>query len=1116
MSPAHRSSIALVALLSCLAAGVFLPRALAAQGVTTAGVSGRVTDPSGSPIPGVRVEVLRVDAGTAVATVTDDDGRFSIPNLRPGGPYSLEATRIGLAAVRREGLVLSIGRRLHLDLEMSEQAVPVTELAVRVENDPDFDPTRMGPVTVIDREAIERVPNLSRDVTEFARLSPLVVVDDAGVSVAGANLRFNNIQIDGALNQDVFGLSPTGVAGGTAGGRVVPLSAIEELQVLVAPYDVRQSGFTGGVLNAVTRGGTNDLRASAFGFFRNDALVGDALIGGRSRPPGDLRNTFLGFDVGGPVLRDRLHFFVAGEFERRRRPPSGFQVGIDDPILTQLAPDSVVRAVDVLEGFGADAGEIGEYTLENDLSNLFARLDFQLDESHSFMLRYNFAAADDDPAPNRLPGDAYELSSTATRVESRNHSVVGQWLSRFGDRVSNDLLVSTQFLDDRQRPLSAYPRVEVLMSGVEGETGFVRELRAGSSFFGTDSELTQDILQITDAVTLALGPHRLTVGAGYERFGIGRAYLPGGAGTFRFGSLADLEANAPLDYVVNVPIDERAGTTEFAINQFSAFAQDEAEIGDALTVQVGLRVDVPTMPDSPAANPAVLNSFGYRTDRLPTGKALFSPRLGFNLRLGSGLRTQIRGGAGVFTGRPPFAWIAEAYQNDGLTSGFLTCRRRNVGLPDPEIVPGFDPTRPAPTQCADGRGAEASVPTVTVFDPDFRFPQDFKTSIALDQELPAGFVLSLEGVYTKAINQVFLEDRNLGSAIPASERTPENGFSDGFGYGDRQAFGTGGAGSELVDPESGNPPVEREPIFFPGRVDGSFGQVMLVRNRSENFSYAVSARLRKRFGDRLAVDAGYAYNRSADLQSLSSLDAVANFGRTAIERDPNNPTRQPSLYDRPHKVVASATATLAGGLGTRFSIVYVGQAGQPYSYVYADDVNADGYPGIGQALDVPNDLIYVPEAAFDFPGGNSPISGVLFQQLVAQEPCLQAASLRILSRNACRAPWSHQLDVRIDQPLQLGPVGLDVSLDVLNVFNLLDSSWGQIHVVNPVVQVLRVPTRSASSISGIPVVGDPLEARYAGALERTDSGGFRAVRPYSPLIGDGQWQAQFGIRLRLR
>ena len=327
-----------------------------AQGVTTSGIAGRVTGQEREPIPDARIELRRDDTGAVFVTATDEDGRFSFTNLRPGGPYTLEASRIGLQTVRREGLVLNIGQRLAVDIQLTETAVELPTLSIQIEADPEFARTRMGPVTVVDQQTIDQLPTISRDITEFAQLSPLVVVDENGVSVAGANLRFNNLQIDGALNQDVFGLSPSGVSGGRASGRVIPLAAIEELQVLVAPYDVRQSGFTGGVLNAVTRSGTNELRASAFGFFRNENLVGDALIGGARREAGELRNTFLGFDAGGPIIRDRLHFFTAAEFEQRRRPPNGFLVGVDDPILTQLVPDSVARVGDILAGYGADAG----------------------------------------------------------------------------------------------------------------------------------------------------------------------------------------------------------------------------------------------------------------------------------------------------------------------------------------------------------------------------------------------------------------------------------------------------------------------------------------------------------------------------------------------------------------------------------------------------------------------------------------------------------------------------------------------------------------------------------------------------------------------------------------
>ena len=1113
-SRAARFALATVALVFLAA-----PTVLSAQGVTTAGVAGRVVDAAGAPVAGARIEFLHTLTGASHTALSDADGRFSLANLRPGGPYTLEATRIGMQRVTREDLTLSAGQRLRLEIELSEEAVPLPELSVRVETDPEFDPARMGSTTIVNQETLENLPTISRDFTAFAQLSPLVTIDEMGVSVAGSNFRYNNIQVDGALNQDVFGLSPTGVAGGQARGRVIPLSAIEELQVLVAPYDVRQSGFTGGVLNAVTRTGGNEFRGSAFGFIRDDALVGDAVIGGFARESGDLDNLFAGFDIGGPIVRDRLHFFVAGEVERRARPPDGFTVGVDEAVRSQLDPDSIARVSDILAGYGADAGEAGLYTLENNLANLFTRLDARLDDNNSLMLRYNLAFAADDPAPNRLPGDAYEMSSIGTRIESRNHAVAGQWLSTLSPRLSNDLMVNVQFLRDRETANAAYPRVEVQMQGGASGRGYRRELRLGSSFSGNDNELDQDILQISNALSLSLGSHHLTFGGGFERFSIRREYLPGTVGSYFFNSMDDLAANTPSEYVVHVPLTDDAATARFSVNQFSAFVQEEARVGEALNVRLGLRMDVPVMPDSPAENPAVRQSFGVSTSALPSGTPLLSPRAGFNLGLGEGRSTQIRGGAGLFTGRPPFAWLANAYQNTGLTSAFLTCQRRNIGVPDPELVPAFDPRAPSPTTCPDGRGPESATPIVAVFDSDFRFPRNFKASLAIDQRLPAGFVLSLEGIYTKAVNQISFEDLNIGTAIPAGERTPENGFTYGYGYGTRVSFGDPGAGSQFVDPPPGNPPDAREPIFYPRRVDEAFGQVIRLGDRARNFAYALSARLRKRFGERLSVDLGYAFNRSADVRSLASRDAISNFGFTAIQGDPNDPSLQSSLFDRPHKLVGSATATLPEKLGGgRISVLYVGQSGRPYSYVYADDINGDAYPGLGRALDIANDLIFVTEGAFDFPGGGSaPISGLLFEGLVGQEPCLQENRLRIVHRNACRTPWSNQVDVRFSQGFPVGGTEVVLTFDVLNVLNLFNRNWGHVQAVNPVVQLLSVESRiedDPEPNSVLPESDDPLRARYVGALQTGETGGIRAAVPYVPQIGASQWQAQFGIAIR--
>ncbi len=1090
MSRASSVQLHILGAIVALALLTSSPGPVEAQGVTTAAVAGRVIDAAGAPVVGARVQLRQVGTGALAEALTGEEGRFYLTNLRPGGPYTLSVSRIGYQTVTREGLTLRIGQRLDVEVELTETAVPLPEISVRVETDPDFDPSRMGVATLVDQATLDRLPTISRNFVEFAELSPLVKVDEEGVSIAGANLRFNNIQVDGALNQDVFGLSPSGVAGGQARARVIPLEAIEELQVLIAPYDVRQSGFTGGVLNAVTRSGTNRFEGSAFGFLRDETLVGDLVFDEVSRKPEQLENLYAGITLGGPIVRDRAHFFIAGELERRRRPPDGFQVGADDPIRTQLSPDSVARLEEILSGFGAAPGEAGSFTLENDLANLFARVDVQIDDRNSAMVRYNYAGADDDPQPNRLPGEAYELSSNGTRIDSRNHSFVGQWLANWSPSLSNDLLVNVQFLRDSEVPVGTYPRVEVdIQSEFQGDV-LERRVRAGAEFFAHASELDQDIFQVTDAVTWAVGENRFTVGGGFERFSIRRLFLPGSLGSYRFASLADFAANRPSQYDVNVPLRPGDPSVAFDVNEWSAFFQQETKFGEALNVRLGFRIDVPVIPGQPTDNPEVTRQFGVETAALPSGNPLFSPRLGFNLQLGDEYTTQVRGGLGLFAGRPPFAWLANAFQNTGLESAFLTCTG--------DDAPAFDPATPVPSTCLDGRGADTGTPIINVFDPEFRFPQDFKASLAIDQQLPWGVVASLEGVYTKAMNQIFLEDLNIGAAVADDDRLHEAGYSDGFGFGTRESFG---------DPTTAG--------FTPRKRSDAFAQVIRITNRSDNFAYALSARLRKRFGDRVAIDAGYAFNRSGDTQSLFSLDATSNYGFNAIEGDPNTPQRQPSLFDRPHKVVVNATARFLERFGgTQVSLLYVGQSGVPYSYVYLGDLNADGFPGSGQALDLTNDLIFVTEGAFDFPTGG--LSAFLFESLLTQEPCLQRNRLRVLSRNACRSPWSNQLDLRITQDIRAGRARVQIVFDMLNLLNFVNDEWGHVERGNPVIQVLRLDGRREDDpepFSPAPEPDDPLQAVFVGPVRGGIDGGIVATRPTFPRVESSQWQAQFGIRV---
>jgi hypothetical protein len=486
------TTIPLFLLLATLAAAQY------AHAQTTASVSGRVTDSGGAAVTGAAVEARDLSTGQTVTAMTADDGRFHLLNLRPGGPYAVSVSALGFADAVRERLYLAIGQTLRLDFELTTEPIELEALQVDVRPDPVFDPAHMGAAMVLDKEIVTKLPSLSRDFTEFAALSPHVKVDDERISVAGQNDRFNAIQIDGALSQDVFGLASS-LPGGDANAKPIPLDAIEQYQVLVAPFDVRQSGFTGGVLNAVTRSGTNRWTGSGIGFYRDENFLGDLTVDDVSQKPETLENYVFGLTFGGPLLTDRVHLFAAAEVERRRWPTIGFNLGTDDPVRVSLSPDSAQRDVDIhRDAYGLEAGDYTVVTLPNDLANVFARLDVQLDPSNRFVLRHNFVSAQNEPGPNRAPFDAYEFSSYATTVDHTSNSTVFQLLSRLSPRFSNEFLVNFQVISDRVDPLATYPRVEVDITSDLGGQELTRLVRTGAELNAHANELDQDIIQVTN------------------------------------------------------------------------------------------------------------------------------------------------------------------------------------------------------------------------------------------------------------------------------------------------------------------------------------------------------------------------------------------------------------------------------------------------------------------------------------------------------------------------------------------------------------------------------------------------------------------------------------------
>lgn len=1089
---------------------------IAAQSTSTAGIRGRVVDGEGAPVAAAAVTLMDSRTGTTANTRSDADGRYAIRGQRPGGPYRLTVSHLGFRGFVHDGIVLRLGRFVDLRIVLVTEAIGLPELVVQADSDPDFNPGRIGIATLVTSETLRELPTLSRNFIDFAALSPVARVTREGVSVAGASFRFNTLNVDGALNQDVFGLSTNNVAGGRAGGRVIPLDAVEQFRLEVAPFDIRQSGFTGGALNAVTKSGTNEFETSGFGYYRGGALVGELVIDDLPTHP-ELSAAHGGFTVGGPIRRDEAHFFVAGEWEQTRQPPVGYHVGESDPFRLALTADSAERLISLLEGFGADAGTAGSYGLDNRIVNLFARFDWKPAPQHDAMFRYSFAAADDDADPNRLPGDAYEFSSNGTSIRSRNHSVVFRLVSSLAG-FSNELSGNLQLMTDNETAASYFPQVDVNVDGIVDEHWVTRDVRAGADFFAQENGLKQRIVQLTNNLSHDLADHQLLAGASGTWFSFDRRFVPGALGSYEFESLEALALNTPHRYEVTIPTADQGAAPEFGVFEASVYGQDEWEAHDRLTLRLGARLDMPFFAGRPEPNEALDEELGINVSQLPDKRFSYSIRAGFNWRPFDG--TQLRAGAGIFTGRPAYSWLANAFQNNGLALTTIICRG--------DEAPALDPSRRAPSECANGEGDE-SPPIINYFDPKFRFPQDLRSLAVLDQRLPGGVVLSISWMENRALRQIHITNENLAEP-DTTGGSAALGNTPGLGWQERYFWG------EAIDNAG-------EQLWAGGTVSNLFGPVLRVGNHhggasfrpTANFAYAATAELKKNFGDAATIRAGYSLTRSADMQDLLSLDVTSNYATTPVNLNPNNPPHQPSRFDRPHKIVASARARiLPQHGGTEIGVLYSGQSGAPYSYVYSGDVNGDGFPGL-RAANLSNDLIFVPPSTLGIPGAI--VTQTLWDGLFRVDECLQEQETevteegeeedetflagRIMARNACRAPWSNRLDLRIAQTIRAKGIAWELSLDLLNVLNLVNSSWGLVQTTNPVVQLFRAHRpEPEEEVEVPPLPGQPpkigeIQVVYTGAVQRDrETGRITAARPLAPEVPSSQWRAQIGLRLR--
>jgi len=994
-----------------------------AQGVTTAAVAGRVTDDGGAPVAQAELTLVNGSTGVRYRAQSRDDGRYSFEVVEVGGPYTLSVRALGYEPKTLDQFSLTLSQRLSLDVSLKKSAVEVAGITVQANSDPRLSAARTGASTFLSDTAIHRLPTLNRSFTDFVNTSPLAAPGaSGGRSINGQNERFNNIQIDGSVNNDLFALgSSTGVPGGAVNERPIGLEAVQEYQIQVAPFDVRQGGFVGGLVNAVTKSGTNEFHGTLFGYMQNQSFVGSDTAG-VSVPVATYQQQQYGFSVGGPIIKDKLHFFVTGDFRHDVRPfASTLQIGNSGAAsdtagigITSAQADSVSSILSTKYGYGAP-GSWQAPTIPNPETNLFGKLDYELGTNSHLEVSGTYVNANQITLIHKYTSpyngrDGYELSNSGYNTQNQTRTVRGKWTATFANKYSNEAILAYTTISDNRNPQSSLPLVLVHVN----PSNFNDYVAAGAENFSQNNILDQKSFEVTDNLTFSAGEHLLTVGTHNEFFHFKNVFFPGSFGVWNFGNIDSLSLGIADRYTRALSTLGPLGpVADFSVKQYGAYAEDRFSPVPHLTLTAGLRMDVPSIP-SPLENTAIdtihlssLNGGVIHTSNSPTGNMLWSPRLGFNYDVGGTQQTIFRGGVGIFSGRPPYVWVSNAFGNTGVGGSNLVCSGQLGANSTPTFT--SDPDN-QPTACGGGGQATSSATSIVFYDPGFKFPQALKIALGLDRQLGWGILGTADFVYTKSINQFYLVDVNL----PGVQTTAA-------GEGGRPLY---------VQPTAFNAATG---AVSAQRLTTAVGQAIENVNKSADRATQLSFQLQKQFANGLEFNAAYTYSHVLDLFSYTSDISGSNFNFGALDGTIANRNLRTSVYDRPNKVTISGTVNIPFDI--RFSLIYAGISGSPFTYVVANDVNGDGVGG--------NDPVYVPKDASDIEMKNGATDYAKLDAFINGEPCLRNARGTLLERDTCRNPWQNSLNARLSKVVPtIHGQSVEITIDMLNVLNFINSSWG--------------------------------------------------------------------------
>ncbi len=1056
-----------------LAALLVLTQYVASAQVTTSALNGKITTDKGEELIGVTVVATHVPTGTKRGTASEVDGGFNIPNLAPGGPYEVLVTYVGYKAQTIAGVYLTLGNTTRLNVVLAAEAQALNEVVV-IGN---TEATKTGAGTTVGREALQQLPTISRSIQDFTRLDPR----NSNNSFAGSSFRYNNITLDGAVNNDAIGFSPSlggvsgtsGLPGSSARANPISLDAIQEIQAQVAPFDVKLGNFTGGSINAVTRSGTNDFHGSIYGFGRNQGVTGRSVDGSDAKIGTDYHDYQSGFRLGGALIKNKLFFFTNAEIARRTEPVFYGAGQPGAPVSVDLAQ---LLAAKVQTANSYNVGDYGNYTVHANSDKIFGRLDWNLNDKTSIALRHNFvqSVATNLERSNSL----FKFGSQDFEQNNVQNSTVLEVKSNFSSKVANNLILGYTNIHDYRSLLggqaNVFPFVQInnvgpsAGDGVPGSATYYRgsaQLLLGSDREASIFNTRQKTFEITDNLTYYAGAHALTLGTHNELYKIDYGFINSWNGRIEYGNVSDFLADKPSRIRGTYRLGTNGGDNSYAynyntpsasfnINLYSAYLQDEWTVTDRLKLTPGIRFDLTSLPTPPVLNTALVSNPQNEANTLNQtyshtawqsfdnklfGQVQFSPRLGFNYDARGDGTVVVRGGSGLFTGRVPFAWLGYAYYNNGVnynsvdlnniqTTASITKKTYQLNQDPAQIYSQLLPSAQNTTE-------------VNLIDPNFKMPQVWRSSLALDLKLPAGIRASVEGLYTKVVQDVRFENINL---------------TDNASY-----FATGPTQTpryNVVVPAGGN-----------ARVNPLLSNAFLLTNTKEGYRYQLTGSLGKTFNNLLDVTAAYTYGQSHDISN-----GIRNSFQSNWELNPalnvNNPALAYSNFDLRHRVVASVNLhkTFAQRYTGFFTSVLTYASGSPFTYTYNNNFFGNGQSPTVQLAYVPgssSDVVLVNPASV---AGSAPLTLAdangaggynSLDVFLSGDSYLSTRRGQYAERNGARTPWNNQADVRLMLEAKLGNLepnaagvtaaghSIQISFDIINVGNLLNSSWGRQYFV---------------------------------------------------------------------